>query len=78
MRNKDLVVPKYYNDTFTSITGEQVLLELTSLYYDRISYTKGDQFETAFKEGQRSVIEFILRKVADSDKTESYNNNEEK
>jgi hypothetical protein len=44
-------------------TGEKVLGELSALYYDRPSYTKGDHFETAYKEGQRSVVEFILRKL---------------
>lgn len=66
MKNNS-VLPKFYRDVFGKETGESVLLELTSLYYDRISYTKGDPYETAFKEGQRSVIEFILRKIAEQD-----------
>jgi hypothetical protein len=54
----------YYN-LFKEGAGEKVLLELTGLYYDRISYTRGDPYETAYKEGQRSVLEFILRKIAE-------------
>ena len=43
---------------------QKVLEELTSLFYDRSSYTKGDPYETAFNEGQRSVILFILQKLS--------------
>ena len=62
LRN-DIIEPVLYKTLFTSDIGEKVLLELTALYYDRLSYTQGDQFETAFKEGQRSVIEYILQKT---------------
>ena len=62
MHNLD---PVFFSEVFTTPGGDKVLLELTRLYYDRPSYTKGDQFETAYKEGQRSVVEFILRKMAE-------------
>lgn len=56
------------NEDYTNLfvntkTGEHILTELSSLFYDRPSYTKGDTHETAFKEGQRNVVEFILRKL---------------
>lgn len=42
--------------------GQAVLDELARLYYDRASYTRGDTHETAFKEGQRSVVAYLIRK----------------
>lgn len=64
MKATDTVNPKIYRDLFQSKSGEEVLLELTKLFYDRISYTPGDSHETAFREGQRQVITFILLKLA--------------
>lgn len=53
-----------YSNTFVkSRDGEVVLEELCKLFYDRPSYTKGDDaMFTAYKEGQRAVVAFILRK----------------
>lgn len=42
--------------------GQAILNELATLFYDRQSYVKGDSHETAFKEGQRSVVAFLIRK----------------
>ncbi len=42
--------------------GQAVLDELARLYYDRASYSQGDTHETAFKEGQRSVVAYLIRK----------------
>jgi hypothetical protein len=54
-----------YKDLFVDIKlGENVLNELVGLFYDCPSYTRGDTHETAYKEGQRNVIEFILRKLS--------------
>lgn len=55
-----------YSNIFTkNKDGEIILEELCKLFYDRPSYTKGDDaMFTAYKEGQRSVIAFILRKAA--------------
>lgn len=47
-----------------SPAGEAILNELTQLYYDRPSYSKGDSHQTAYLEGQREVVSFILRKCA--------------
>lgn len=43
--------------------GQKVLEELTARFYDIASYTKNDSHETAFKEGQRSVLRFIIGKL---------------
>lgn len=53
-----------YSDLFVeSPLGEQVLNELVGLFYDRPSYTRNDPNHTMYLEGQRSVVEFILRKT---------------
>lgn len=61
------VEPESYTRLFNkNELGEKVLLELVALYYDRPSYTRGDTHETAYKEGQRSVIAYILAKAGQS------------
>ncbi len=55
---------KNYSFTFTSSTGEEVLKDLVSAYYHRGSFSK-DPYETAYKEGQRSVIIRILNYMED-------------
>ncbi len=42
--------------------GQTIFNELAALYYDRPSHVKGDPYETAYKEGQRSVVAFLIRK----------------
>ena len=49
-----------YRITFDTQEGKRVLDDLTSDYYHRSSYTKGDARETAFREGQRSVTIRII------------------
>ena len=57
------VDPSIYSRIFQQDKdGQAILDELAALFYDRPSYTKGDPYETAFKEGQRSVIALIIRK----------------
>lgn len=62
----DNMVPKEtYQRVFTRIgDGEEVLQDLCSIFYDRSSYTQGDPYHTAFQEGQRSVISFIINKLS--------------
>lgn len=56
---------KLFNRIFQGNSdGQAILDELSRLFYDRNSYTKGDPYETTFKEGQRSVIGFIIQKCA--------------
>lgn len=58
-----MIDPIIYNRIFQrDQDGLNILEELTVLYYDRQSHTRGDTHETAFKEGQRSVVRFILNK----------------
>ena len=48
-----------YQSTFDTKEGKRVLDDLKSAYYHRGSYQK-DPYETAFREGQRSVIIRII------------------
>ena len=52
-------IKKIYLSTFASMEGETVLADLQSAYYRRSSFSK-DPYETAYREGQRSVIIRIL------------------
>jgi hypothetical protein len=45
----------FYKQCFSSPAGEQVLKDLESAYGNRLSYSK-DPYDTAFKEGQRSLL----------------------
>ncbi len=44
-----------YKQCFTSPAGEEVLKDLEAAYGNKISFSK-DPYETAFKEGQRSLF----------------------
>jgi hypothetical protein len=48
-----------YKITFSSKEGEKVLADLTSAYYHRGSF-KENPYETAYREGQRSVLIRII------------------
>lgn len=43
--------------------GQDALKHLKRLFYDRSSFVKGDPYHTAFKEGQRDVIGYIIECV---------------
>ena len=59
-----MVPNETYKLIFKDVKGGQVILEeLTQLFYNRMSYVKGDPYETAFREGHREVIQFILTKM---------------
>ena len=45
---------------FISPDGSDALKQLKKLFYDRPSYVKGDPYHTAFKEGQRDVVGYII------------------
>lgn len=52
----------YYRIFQEDKDGQGIITELAARFYDRPSYVKGDPYETAFKEGQRSVVAFLIRK----------------
>jgi hypothetical protein len=53
-----------YQITFSSKEGERVLADLTSAYYHRSSF-KNDPYETAHREGQRSVLIRVINLMKD-------------
>jgi hypothetical protein len=66
-----MIDEKAYKNTFiSSKDGREILEELTGLFFDRLSFDPQNQYQTAFNEGQRSVIEYILRRTATINQTE--------
>lgn len=62
--NKDhKQLKKDYQFIFDTEEGKRVFADLKSAYYHRSSYTKDDPYETAFREGQRSVIIRIINLI---------------
>lgn len=59
---------KAYNDVFVvSGNGQKVLLELLRLYWINTTFNKAEPSDqTAFREGQKSVITFLLNKCIDA------------
>jgi hypothetical protein len=56
---------KDIRELFNSKTGERILANMKVAYGDRISFNK-DPYETAFKEGQRSIyleIKNVVEKI---------------
>lgn len=64
------VAKMYYRIFQQDKDGQAILDELAALFYDRQSYVKGDSYETAFKEGQRSIVAFIINKCGQINKEE--------
>jgi hypothetical protein len=54
-----------YQITFSSKEGERVLADITSAYYHRSSF-KNDPYETAYREGQRSVIIRVINLIKEN------------
>ena len=54
-----------YKITFSSKEGEKVLTDLTSAYYHRGSF-KENPYETAYREGQRSVLIRIINLIKEN------------
>jgi|TARA_B110000495_G_C22858730_1_gene500719 hypothetical protein len=54
-----------YKITFSSKEGEKVLADLTSAYYHRGSF-KENPYETAYREGQRSVLIRIINLIKEN------------
>jgi|JYMV01.1.fsa_nt_gi hypothetical protein len=50
-----------YADAFGTREGMQVLKDLKAAYQMRESYVKGDPYETARREGERSVYMRIIK-----------------
>ena len=50
--------------------GVKVFEELCARFYDKQSYTKGDSYHTAYLEGQRSVVLWLINKMQTTTKIE--------
>ncbi len=46
--------------------GEVILRNLLEMYSLRTSHVRGDPYETAFREGQRDVVNFLLTLVREN------------
>jgi len=55
---------KIYAAGFNGPIGGAVLEDLRRRYFNRPSYVKGDPYETAYREGQRSVLISIFNLIA--------------
>lgn len=59
--------PLLYARVFSSNPdGHLIFEELRSIFYDTQSF-KSDPYETAFNEGKRAVLSFVLNKMAAAD-----------
>jgi len=45
---------------FESGNGPKAMEILVDMYFNKKSYTKGDTHETAYKEGQRDVVRYLV------------------
>ena len=55
---------RQYFDLFqNNLDGQAVLQTISALFYDRPSFDK-DPYQTAFNEGQRAVVHYILQKIS--------------
>lgn len=50
-------------ECFKGSNGEKTLDILKELFYDRPSYVQGDAYHTAFREGQRDVVGYIVQAI---------------
>jgi len=63
----DEVTPEAYWKVFQNDPeGQKVFQELSSLFYDIESYDRGDSYHTAYNEGRRAVLGFIINKMNES------------
>jgi hypothetical protein len=54
---------KKWEKLMSSPEGEDVLSALSEMYVFRTSHVPGDPYETAFREGQRDVANFLITLV---------------
>jgi len=58
------VPQQLYTQLFGSDVGQRVIDDLVARYYAIQTYKKGDSHETAFREGHRQVIQFIISQIS--------------
>ena len=52
-----------YSSTFTTPYGAEVLEDLKKVFYNCSSFVKSEPYSTAFLEGQRHVVLYIMGKM---------------
>ncbi len=60
---KVLSLVKSYKHVFATEDGKRVLEHLVRTYMLKTSHVEGDAYSTAFNEGARNVVLFILQKL---------------
>jgi len=55
--------PQLYTYLFNTDSGAKVLDDLRARFYEIQSHVRGDSHETAFNEGGRFVLGFILNRI---------------
>lgn len=71
MVDRNAIVSKnnhMFLNVFTSPDGEQVLRDMMVKFYKYTSHVPGDSHQTAFKEGQRQVVIYILDRLEKAEK----------
>ena len=63
MTPEDII--ELYKEVFTSVQGEQVLEDLGVRFCEHSSTFSTDPCETAYREGQRTVLLFIKSMIRD-------------
>jgi hypothetical protein len=62
-RNKRVDLVRAYKTVFSTYEGKQVLHDMMKTFHILHSTMDGNSHETAFKEGERSVVLRILRTI---------------
>ncbi len=58
-----------YKNVFRSPDGSTVLTDFIDKFYKHTSHTPGDPYTTAYKEGQRAVVIYILSRIEKAENT---------
>jgi hypothetical protein len=64
MYRQDAIITR----AFQSHEGQEALKVLRLLFYDKSTYVRGDSYHTAYQEGLRDVVGFILDAINEGKK----------
>jgi len=59
---------KLFQKVFRSPDGAKILQDLLDKHYKHSSFVRGESETTAFNEGQRSVVIYILQRIEKAEK----------
>ena len=67
MKPEDNIPPEAYWAIFSqNPVGHKIFQELSTLFYDVESYSRGDSHHTAYNEGKRAVLGHIINRMNES------------